>query len=102
MGRWAVGGIALAGAAILSLSGCATPCSATAEKLASLQRGMSYQETAAIMGCSGKAQSPGRSQESQVSVVEWEGPGPDWFMSTELEFVDDKLLFYTTRSRSGF
>ena len=100
MWHWAACGAALSAAAI-GLSGCATACSANAEKLASLQRGMSYHDATRIMGCPGRPVArDGR--DTGILSVEWEGPGPNLFMSTELDFLDDKLLFYTTRSRSGF
>jgi len=94
-------GAALAAVAMLDLSGCVTACSANADKLASLQPGMSYDEASRIMGCPGRPVARDRS-ESGLFSVEWEGPGPNLFMSTELDFLDDKLLYYTTRSRSGF
>jgi hypothetical protein len=36
-----------------------------------------------------------------VSTVEWTGPGTI-FTATQLDFRDDRLLFYTTRSRGGW
>ena len=94
-------GAALAAAATSDLSGCATACTANVDKLASLQRGMSYQEATRIMGCSGRPVARDGLDRAVLSV-EWEGPGPNLFMSTELDFLDDQLLYYTTRSRSGF
>jgi hypothetical protein len=80
------------------MSGCGSSCGATAEKLSALQRGMSYQQSAAIMGCAG---SPVSAEDSTVSRFEWYGPS-SLFTATELDFQDDRLLYYTTRSRSGF
>jgi hypothetical protein len=94
-------GAAVAAAAMLDLSGCATACTANVDKLASLQRGMSYQEATRIMGCPGRPVAR-EGSDPGVQSIEWEGPGPNLFMSTELDFLDDKLLYYTTRSRSGF
>jgi hypothetical protein len=86
-------------AAMALLSGCAGSCGATSDRLAALQRGMSYQEAAGIMGCPGTERM--RQPTGEMSV-EWDGPGPNLFTATDIEFVDDKLLYYTTRSRSGF
>lgn len=94
-------GAALAAAAMLDLSGCASTCTANAEKLATLQRGMSSQEATRVMGCAGRPVAREYSDPGLLSI-EWEGPGPNLFMSTELDFLDDKLLYYSTRSRSGF
>ena len=97
MFHWAGCGAVLTAAAMIGLSGCASQCTANSDKLAALQRGMSYQETTQIMGCPGKMVSSG-----ELSSVEWDGPGPNLFMATQIDFLDDKLLYYTTRSRSGF
>lgn len=51
-------------------------CTANSEKLATLQRGMSYQETARVMRCPGKMLSTSDSHSRGISVVEWDGPGP--------------------------
>jgi len=95
--HWAACGAALTTAAMISMSGCASQCTANPDKLAALQRGMSYGEASRTMGCPGRTVSSG-----EISSVEWDGPGPNLFMATQLDFLDDKLLYYTTRSRSGF
>jgi hypothetical protein len=83
------------------VSGCAATCGATSDKLAALQRGMSYEESTRIMGCSGSLISPQGPASGEVSTIEWNGPG-SIFMATQLDFLDDHLLFYTTRSRGGW
>ncbi len=98
--RWLPIGMCLMTAAMALLSGCAGTCGATSDRLAGLRRGMSYREAAGVMGCPGKELA--RQPSGEVSAVEWDGPGPNLFMATQLEFVDDKLLYYTTRSTSGF
>jgi hypothetical protein len=88
------------GSAIL-VAGCASQCGANTAKLAELRRGMSYEETSRIMGCSGtlvSADSPGS---GEASTVEWNGP-QSIFMRTQAEFLEDRLLFFTTSSRIGF
>ena len=88
------------GSAVLA-SGCAGQCGANPEKLAELRRGMSYEETSKIMGCSGalvSADSPGS---GEASTVEWNGPD-SIFMRTQIEFLEGRLLFFTTSSRIGF
>ena len=62
---------------------------------------MSYEETSRIMGCSGalvSADSPGS---GEASTVEWNGP-QSIFMRTQIEFLEGRLLFFTTSSRIGF
>jgi hypothetical protein len=92
-------GTGLAAASVL-VSGCAGTCGASPDKLATLQRGMSYAETARIMGCEGRMISPDSSASDEVSTVEWTGPG-SIFMATQADFRDDRLLYYTTRARGG-
>ena len=100
MVRFAAGVILAVGSAVL-VSGCTGPCGANPEKLAELRRGMSYEETSKIMGCSGalvSADSPGS---GEASTVEWNGPD-SIFMRTQIEFLEGRLLFFTTSSRTGF
>ena len=100
MVRFAAGVILAVGAAIL-VSGCAGQCGANSEKLAALRRVMSYEETSTIMGCTGalvSADSPGS---GEASTVEWNGPD-SIFMRTQIEFLEGRLLFFTTSSRIGF
>ena len=96
-----VSGASLAAASIMLTSGCAATCRANAEKLAALQRGMSYPETARIMGCDGKVVSSHASASGEMSTVEWDGPG-SILMATQADFRDDRLLYYSTKARGGF
>jgi hypothetical protein len=95
-------GASLGVAAGVLLSGCADTCGATLAKLATLQRGMSYDETSRIMGCYGRSVSPRGSTKADVSVLEWNGPGSILLVATQVDFIDDRLLYYTTYSRTGF
>jgi len=88
------------GSAIL-VSGCASQCGANPEKLAELQRGMSYEETSRIMGCTGALVSADSPDSGGASTVEWNGP-QSIFMRTQIEFLEGRLLFFTTSSRIGF
>jgi hypothetical protein len=98
---WTIGCTGLLAAASVLVSGCAATCGATPDKLAALQRGMSYEETTRIMGCSGSLVSPQGPASAEVSTIEWTGPGTV-FTGTQLDFRDDRLLFYTTYARGGW
>ncbi|MFO1161706.1 MAG: hypothetical protein U1E60_22900 [Reyranellaceae bacterium] len=91
----------LAVLALLTVTGCTQYCGATPDKLAALRRGMSYQETAAIMGCPGDMASatppPG-----EMSAILWNGPDSILFSRTQLEFFDDRLLWYTIISKGNY
>jgi hypothetical protein len=100
MGRLAASLVVAVGAAIL-VSGCASQCGADSEKLAALRRGMSYAETSQIMGCPGALVSAASPDSGEASTVEWNGP-QSIFMRTQLEFLDGRLLFFTTSSPSGW
>lgn len=88
--------------ALLVAAGCAQTCGATPEKLASLRTGMSYQETAAIMGCPGEVPSGDSPASGEMSAVLWNGPDSILFTYTQLEFLADRLLWYTTISKGGY
>ena len=88
------------GSAVL-VAGCASQCGADPEKLAALRRGMSYEETSRIMGCSGALVSANAPGSGEASTVEWDGPD-SIFMRTQIEFLEGRLLFFTTSSRIGF
>jgi hypothetical protein len=45
--------------------------------------------------------SPYSPASGEASVVEWNGPG-SIFMATQAAFIDDRLLYYTTRTKGGF
>jgi hypothetical protein len=100
MRRLATGLVGAVGSAIL-MAGCAGQCGANTEKLAELQRGMSYQETSKIMGCSGALVSANSPDSGEASTVEWNGPD-SIFMRTQIEFLEGRLLYFTTSSRTGF
>ena len=80
-----------------SVSACASGCSATPDKLAALRRGMSYAEATGIMGCSGSAL---KTESDDMRSVEWTGPGTIANV-TNLDFQNDQLLYYQTRSKYG-
>jgi hypothetical protein len=101
--HWAGCAAALTAAAMIGLPGCVATCGATPDRLAALQRGMSYQETARIMGCQGTVISPNGPASSEVSTVEWNGPlRGSVFTATQANFRDDRLLYYRTLDKSGF
>ncbi|MFI5001183.1 MAG: hypothetical protein ACHQK9_15005 [Reyranellales bacterium] len=83
------------------LAGCAMTCGANAEKLAALRRGMSYEEAANIMGCTGKVVSTNAPASGEASTVEWDGPGSLLFTRTQIDFLGGRLLSYTTGQRGG-
>ena len=86
-------------AVALPLSGCGTTCDATADRLAALRRGMSVAEASRAMGCPGQPVAPASTGEGVASFV-WQGPGTV-VMETQLDFQDDRLLWYVTRARGA-
>ena len=100
MWRRAAGLGALVGSAIL-VAGCASQCGTNPAKLAELRRDMSYEETSRIMGCPGAQVSANAPGSGEASTVEWNGPD-SIFMRTQMEFLEGRLLFFTTSSRIGF
>lgn len=82
------------------VSGCASTCSATSEKLAALRRGMSYAEASAVMGCRGSALPPNGTASAEVSTIEWNGPD-SVFTATQIDFLDGRLLYYVVRRRGA-
>ena len=92
-------GVAFACSAML-LSGCALSCGANTDKLAQLQRGMSYEETARIMGCPGSTVSKYSPASGDHATVEWSGQD-SLFMRTQIDFLEGKLLSYTTGPRGA-
>jgi len=87
-------------AACLSLSACAITCGADSQKLASLRRGMTYEEASRVMGCPGTTVSKYGPRTGDYATVEWTGPGT-LFSRTQVDFLDGKLLSYTTESRGA-
>ncbi|HLG45078.1 MAG TPA: hypothetical protein VKY24_02465 [Reyranella sp.] len=91
--------LVLAGA--LAQGGCAVSCGATPERLASLRRGMSYDETAAVMGCPGGLVTDRSPLTGEFAIVEWSGPASRVFSWTQIDFLDGKLLSYSTGRRGA-
>jgi hypothetical protein len=100
MWRLAAAMVLAVGSAALA-SGCTGPCGANTEKLAELRPGMSYEDTSRIMGCPGTLVSDNSPGSGEASTVEWSGPD-SIFMRTQIEFLEGRLLFFTTSSRTGF
>ncbi|MBL6653771.1 MAG: hypothetical protein ISP49_19405 [Reyranella sp.] len=92
--------ITAASAIILATSGCAIQCGATAEKLAALRRGMSYDNASEIMGCPGRLVTGLAPSSGGYSIVEWNGPS-SLFKRTQLDFMGGELLSYTTENRGA-
>ena len=84
-------------AAASSTTGCASSCSATPEKLAALERGMSYDDATGVMGCAGT-----QVTHDDISTVEWDGPDRGMVSRTQLDFRDGRLLSFTTGNRGGW
>jgi hypothetical protein len=99
MARLVAAMVLAVGSAVL-VSGCAGQCGANTEKLTALQRGMSYEETSKIMGCPGTPVSANSPDSGEASTVEWNGP-QSIFMRTQIEFLEGRLLFFTTATRGG-
>lgn len=97
----AVVGTYLAVSAGMLVSGCAATCGANPQKLAALQRGMSYDETSRVMGCPGQLVSEYSPLSGDYATVEWSGPDSKIFKRTRIDFLDGKLLYYTTENRGA-
>jgi hypothetical protein len=87
-------------ASISLVSGCALSCAANDQKLAQLQRGMSYDEASRIMGCPGSVVSEYTPTTGDYATVEYNEPS-SLFMRTRLDFMQGRLVYYTTESRAG-
>ena len=90
--------IALLGA-LAVLPACTSTCTVTDEKLSTLRRGMSQAEAVSVMGCAGSPVAPAGTDDG-VSSLEWRGPGTI-VMATQLDFQNDRLLYYVTRAKGG-
>jgi hypothetical protein len=101
MWRSAVVGTYLAVSAGTLVSGCAATCGANPQKLASLQRGMTYAETSRVMGCPGQLVSEYSPLSGDYATVEWNGPDSIFFKRTRIDFLEGKLLSYTTENRGA-
>jgi hypothetical protein len=102
MTRLAPAALLLVLAAASSTSGCASSCTATPAKLASLTRGMSYGEATGVMGCKGLQITPNGPESPEVSTVQWRGPNPGLVSRTELDFRDGHLLSFSTGNAGGW
>jgi hypothetical protein len=89
-------------AAGASTAGCASSCSASVDKLAALQRGMTYDQATRVMGCTGTQITPNGPDSADVSTVEWDGPTRGMVSRTQLDFRDGRLLSYTSDNRGGW
>jgi hypothetical protein len=85
----------------MALPGCALNCGATTDKLANLRRGMNYDEVKQVMGCAGMAVTEYGPATADYASVEWNGPESMVFSRTRLDFLDGKLLSYTTERRGA-
>jgi hypothetical protein len=97
MWRSAVVGTYLAVSAGMLVSGCAATCGANPQKLASLQRGMTYAETSRVMGCPGQLVS----EYSPLSgdFATWNGTGPVRYSSTAPRSTSSVASSCPTRRR---
>jgi hypothetical protein len=94
--------LATGGLVLMALPGCSANCGATNERLASLRPGMSYEQTAAIMGCPGRQATRDGPASGEASAIVWDGPESMLFNYTQVEFLDGKLLWYATVSKGGY
>jgi hypothetical protein len=86
-------------ASSLAVAACSTTCNATGDKLAGLRRGMSRAEAVQVMGCAGQPVAPATTGEG-FSTLAWQGPGTV-AVETQLDFEDDRLLWYVTQPRGA-
>lgn len=93
--------LAILGIAGGSAAGCVSPCTASADKLAALRRGMTYPETVQVMGCEGSQVSPTSVASGGLATMAWGGPGRPLSTHTLMEFEDGRLLSFTTGQRYG-
>ena len=100
---WRATGMGVAAAILLGtlVSGCAVQCGSNPDKLAALRRGMTYADASKIMGCPGAQVSVNGPDSGEASTMEWDGPESIVFMRTQLDFLDGRLLFFTTTARGG-
>lgn len=83
----------------LAVAACSTACNATGDKLANLRRGMTSAEATQVMGCAGQPVAPATPGEG-FSTLAWQGPGT-MATETQLDFEDDRLIWYVTRPRGA-
>lgn len=92
---------ALGLAGVQTVGSCAVTCGANAGKLAALRRGMSYEETARIMGCSGFIVAGPGPASAAFFTVEWDGPESMISARTQVDFQDGRLLSYSIGHRGA-
>lgn len=102
MRRFAAASLLLALAASASTTGCASSCSATTDKLASLRRGMTYADATSVMGCEGTPVAKRVADPAEISTVEWDGPERGAVSRTQLDFQDGRLLSFTSDNRGSW
>lgn len=83
----------------LAAAACSTACNATGDKLAGLRRGMTSAEATRVMGCAGQPVAPATPGEG-FSTLAWQGPGTV-ATETQLDFEDNRLIWYVTRPRGA-
>ena len=86
-------------ASALAVAACSTTCNATGDKLAGLRRGMTSAEATQVMGCAGQPVAPATSGQGFTTLA-WQGPGTV-ATETQLDFEDDRLIWYVTRPRGA-
>lgn len=79
----------------------AEACEATAGKLQALRRGMTYEQAAEVMGCSGTLLSAATPQSGDYATVEWSGSELPGITRTQIDFLNARLLSFTTARRAG-
>ena len=88
-------------ACMVMQGGCDVGCAATPDKLSALRRGMSYGEASAVMGCPGMLLTNHDPASGEFATVEWSGPASRVFSWTQIDFLDGKLLSYSTGRRGA-
>ena len=90
--------VAVAG---LLAAGHAEACSANADKLQVLRRGMTYAQAVEVMGCDGATVSPASPASGEYATVEWNGSELPGLSRTQIDFQNGRLLSFTTGRRAG-
>jgi len=98
--KWVVVPFGLVLASLSLASGCALTCSANDRNLSELRRGMSYDEASRVMGCQGSVASEYTPTTGDYAIVEYNGPY-SLFMRTRLDFLQGRLLYFTTEPRGA-
>ncbi len=94
-------GLAMASLA-LGVGGCSTGCVSSDQKLARLAPGMSYDDVSAVMGCQGRLVRGSLEAGNAYAIAQWSGPRSPLLHHTDMMFFDRRLLWYDSRSASGF